>query len=169
FGRMLGSGINSRNNGCYPPNPDSEINSKLPQKFTGKERDSETRLDYFGARYYSAAQGRFISADAPFADQHSEDPQSWNLYSYVRNKPLTTYDPDGRQGIDNEALQEALKIPSDYVHGVVKGQINSIMGIDGGTPSLVGAILLVAGVQYQKAKNASERLGMEHSDVAVGV
>ena len=48
---------------------------------TGKERDAETGLDYFGARYYSGAQGRFTSPDRPFADQHRGDPQSWNLYS----------------------------------------------------------------------------------------
>jgi RHS repeat-associated protein len=54
-------------------------------KFTGKERDAETGLDYFGARYFSGAQGRFTSPDAPLADQHPEDPQSWNLYGYVRN------------------------------------------------------------------------------------
>jgi RHS repeat-associated protein len=58
---------------------------RLPQKFTGKERDTETalatNLDYFGARYYSGAQGRFLSPDEPFADQRTEDPQSWNLYS----------------------------------------------------------------------------------------
>ena len=51
-------------------------------KFTGKERDAETGLDYFGARYDSGVQGRFTSPDKPFADQHAEDPQSWNLYSY---------------------------------------------------------------------------------------
>ena len=33
--------------------------------FTGKERDAETGLDYFGARYMSAAQGRFTSPDLP--------------------------------------------------------------------------------------------------------
>jgi RHS repeat-associated protein len=31
--------------------------------FTGKERDAETGLDYFGARYFSGAQGRFTSQD----------------------------------------------------------------------------------------------------------
>lgn len=62
---------------------------------TGKERDSETGLDYFGARYMSAAQGRFKSPDAPFADQHSDDPQSWNLYAYGRNNPLKFVDPTG--------------------------------------------------------------------------
>ena len=63
---------------------------------TGKERDGETGLDYFGARYMSAAQGRFTSADAPFADQFVEDPQSWNLYAYTRNNPLRYIDDDGR-------------------------------------------------------------------------
>jgi RHS repeat-associated protein len=33
------------------------------QKFTSKERDIETALDYFLARYYSSAQGRFTSPD----------------------------------------------------------------------------------------------------------
>src|SRR5262249_27943211 len=56
-------------------------------KFTGKERDSETGLDYFGARYYSNLTGRFITPDKPFADQHKENPQTWNLYTYVRNNP----------------------------------------------------------------------------------
>lgn len=53
-------------------------------------------LDYFGARYYSGATGRFTSPDAPLLDQHPEDPQSWNLYSYVRNNPLRFTDPTGQ-------------------------------------------------------------------------
>ena len=65
-------------------------------RFTGKERDAETGLDYFGARYFSAAQGRFTSADKPFADQKVTDPQSWNLYAYTRNSPLRYIDVDGR-------------------------------------------------------------------------
>jgi RHS repeat-associated protein len=64
--------------------------------FTGKERDAESGLDYFGARHYSSATGRFMSPDPSgltFADE--TDPQSLNLYSYVRNHPLTLVDPDG--------------------------------------------------------------------------
>ncbi|HWQ55172.1 MAG TPA: RHS repeat-associated core domain-containing protein [Bryobacteraceae bacterium] len=64
-------------------------------KFTGKERDVETGLDYFGARYFSGAHGRFTSPDAPFADQDPADPQSWNLYAYGRNNPLLYTDPSG--------------------------------------------------------------------------
>ena len=52
FGRMLGSGVGGRGS-CYPDPPDANYDSRAPQKFTGKERDAETGLDYFGARYYS--------------------------------------------------------------------------------------------------------------------
>jgi RHS repeat-associated protein len=58
----------------------------VSQRFTGKERDSESVLDYFGARYYGSALGRFTSPDDG-SDQTPGDPQSWNLYSYVRNNP----------------------------------------------------------------------------------
>jgi RHS repeat-associated protein len=54
-------------------------------------------LDYFGSRYFSGAMGRFTSPDEPFADQDENDPQSWNLYSYVRNNPLRFTDPHGRE------------------------------------------------------------------------
>lgn len=66
---------------------------------TGKERDAETGLDYFGARYLSSAQGRFSSPDEPLIDQHQSDPQSWNLYGYVRNNPLKFTDSTGQDCI----------------------------------------------------------------------
>jgi RHS repeat-associated protein len=69
-------------------------------KFTGKERDAESGLDDFDARYYSSSLGRFVSADwsatpvpVPYAD--FKDPQSLNLYSYVRNLPTVRMDPNG--------------------------------------------------------------------------
>jgi len=66
-----------------------------PLYFTGKERDAESGNDYFGARYYASSLGRWLSPDRPFTDQHNTNPQSWNLYSYVRNNPLLMIDPDG--------------------------------------------------------------------------
>lgn len=66
-------------------------------KYTGKERDSETGLDYFGARYYGNVFGRFTSADEPFVHQDTSDPQSWNPYGYARNNPIRYVDADGRQ------------------------------------------------------------------------
>lgn len=65
--------------------------------FTGKERDAESGLDYFGARYLSAAQGRFTSPDR--VEGQLENPQSWNKYAYVKNNPLALVDPDGNRDI----------------------------------------------------------------------
>jgi RHS repeat-associated protein len=70
------------------------------QKFTAKERDAETGLDYFGARYMSSAQGRFTSPDGPLLDQSSNEPQSWNIYAYGRNNPLRFTDPTGTTTCD---------------------------------------------------------------------
>ena len=74
--------------------------------FTGKERDAETGLDYFVTRYYSGVQGRFSSPDSFGYDQRPGDPQSWNLYGYVRNSPLRYTDPDGRACVSDENGKE---------------------------------------------------------------
>ncbi len=78
----------------------------LNYKFTGKERDTESNVDNFGARYDSPALGRFMSvdwsarpADVPYADL--DDPQSLNLYTYVRNNPLSRIDDDGHGPVDD--------------------------------------------------------------------
>jgi RHS repeat-associated protein len=80
---------------------------------TGKQRDTESGLDYFGARYYGSALGRFTSADwsatpepVPYADL--TNPQSLNLYVYVQNNPLKNRDLDGHVcvfGIGNTCTQ----------------------------------------------------------------
>jgi len=66
-------------------------------RYTGKERDTESGLDYFDARYLGSSMGRFMSPDPSgliYADLRS--PQSLNLYSYVRNNPLIYTDPTGK-------------------------------------------------------------------------
>jgi RHS repeat-associated protein len=65
-------------------------------KFTGKERDSESGLDNFGARYFESSLGRFMSADPGNAGANIHDPQSWNAYAYVGNSPATLTDPSGK-------------------------------------------------------------------------
>lgn len=74
--------------------------TSMRYKFTGKERDQESGLDYFGARYYASSLGRFVSPDwsskpedVPYAQM--DDPQSLNLYGYVGNNPLNRTDADG--------------------------------------------------------------------------
>ncbi|MGH9690166.1 MAG: RHS repeat-associated core domain-containing protein [Candidatus Acidiferrales bacterium] len=64
-------------------------------EFTGNERDSKSDLDNFGARYDSSAMGRFMSPDPGNAGADPSNPQSWNMYSYVMNDPLTLTDPTG--------------------------------------------------------------------------
>jgi RHS repeat-associated protein len=94
-------------------------------KFTGKERDVETGLDYFGARYFSGGMGRFTSADPhspmmiaqmataaglPYEaarsqmDEFLENPQNWNKYTYTLNNPLRFVDPLGETPVDGHHL-----------------------------------------------------------------
>jgi RHS repeat-associated protein len=79
------------------------------QKFTGEERDNETGLDYFGARYYASAAGRFASIDPLAASAKAANPQTWNRYSYALNSPLRYADPSGMDVEDSEY--------NDYVFG----------------------------------------------------
>jgi RHS repeat-associated protein len=66
-----------------------------PTRFTGKERDTESGFDYFGARYYASRTGRFTTVDPGHVGGNIFDPQSWNAYAYARNNPLRFVDPTG--------------------------------------------------------------------------
>jgi RHS repeat-associated protein len=92
FGQEIPTTWNGRTDD--QPDPSQTI------KFTGKERDAETGLDFFEARYMSSAQGRFMSPDwsakiEPVPYAKLDNPQSLNLYSYVGNNPLRNIDADG--------------------------------------------------------------------------
>jgi len=83
-------------------------------KFTGKERDPESGLDDFDARFYSSPFGRFMTpdweakpTDVPYAN--FGNPQSLNLYSYVQNNPTTVGDPDGHAGPELQELEELIE------------------------------------------------------------
>ncbi len=87
-------------------------------KFTNKERDAESGLDFFLARHYSSNLGRFLQPDEfaggpvdvfssndplppgplPYAD--IVNPQSLNKYTYTYNNPLRYVDPGGHAGVD---------------------------------------------------------------------
>jgi RHS repeat-associated protein len=82
-------------------------------KFTGKERDSESGLDNFGARFDASSLGRFMSPDwsageapVPYADP--DEPQSLNLYAYAQNNPTSLVDTDGHKLIVAPELQAAV-------------------------------------------------------------
>ena len=63
-------------------------------RFSGKERDDETGLYYFGARYYAPWLGRWTSSDpAGFVSGP-------NLFRYCANNPVMLSDPTGMQEMD---------------------------------------------------------------------
>jgi RHS repeat-associated protein len=86
--------------------------------FTGKERDAESGNDYFGARYYNSATGRFLSPDSLAISKSLANPQSWNKYSYTFNNPVGLTDPDGHW-------------PTDTHHQINSDVFSSILGAHG--------------------------------------
>ena len=93
FGEELFAGVGTRTNGRgYAASAQQDGQRK---QFGSKERDIETGLDYFGARYYSSMQGRFTSVDE--APSKLINPQTLNKYRYALNNPLYHIDPDGNQ------------------------------------------------------------------------
>jgi RHS repeat-associated protein len=90
--------------------------------FTGKERDAESGNDYFGARYYSSAVGRWTSPDPSPNGVSFGNPQSWNLYAYVLNNPLRLIDNNGMWATDVHA-QIVTYALQDYVSA---GELNEL-------------------------------------------
>jgi len=120
---------------------------------TGKERDSESGNDYFGARYYASSMGRFMSPDYDEADDDPEpvpyaaleNPQTLNLYTYGRNNPLGGVDVDGHDG-DGPGVVAAVEtgleaadvfVKSVWAEGVASGWLPAAGG--GAAVSLGGA------------------------------
>ncbi|MGA2832005.1 MAG: RHS repeat-associated core domain-containing protein [Terracidiphilus sp.] len=101
--------------------------------FTGKERDTESGNDYFGARYYASAMGRFLSPDwasdptaVPYATY--ANPQTLNLYNYMRNNPLGGVDPDGHCGGPDDPCSDNLSV--GQVTNIVFNETQSLSGND---------------------------------------
>jgi RHS repeat-associated protein len=106
------------------------VETRVRSRCTGKERDSESGLDMFGARYYGSSLGRFMTPDwaakptaVPYA--YFGDPQSLNLYSYVGNNPLKRADPDGHCPSDNPNCGKMQPNPVANVNSEVKQAVNN--------------------------------------------
>jgi RHS repeat-associated protein len=98
----------------YYPFGDTRIESgeyENDYTYTGKERDEDTELLYYEARYYDSGIGRFISIDPWSGD--ITDPQSLNKYAYVRNNPLKYVDPEGEA----------------YVSSFFQGQLTNFLNV----------------------------------------
>jgi len=122
-----------------------------PYRSTGKERDAESGNDYFGARYYASAMGRFMSPDwsakiVPVPYAKLGNPQSLNLYAYLLNNPLAGIDADGHDmqcgsnvgqcSKDLKKLAPGTKVDADgTVHkpGAFRRLVNDVSGHGAGT------------------------------------
>jgi RHS repeat-associated protein len=115
-----------------------------PFHFTGKERDAESGLDYFGARYFASSTGRWMSpdwADKPEAVPYSSsgNPQSLNLYQYVLNNPLSQKDDDGHEIVFADGLKNS-QLVRDSVSAILanpntSGYLSGYVGKD--APTLI--------------------------------
>jgi len=100
---------------------------------TGKERDTESGNDYFGARYYASSMGRWLSPDwypgpAPIPYANIYDPQTLNLYMYAGNNPLNRFDFDGHNWFGDFAQGLADSTYRPIVH-IVEHPIATAEGI----------------------------------------
>ena len=70
--------------------PQGNLSAAVPYTFSAKERDSETGLSYFGARYYTSDLSIWLSVD-PMSDKFP----SLSPYVYCANNPVKLVDPNG--------------------------------------------------------------------------
>ena len=124
---LSGASVDTNENGDilqltdYYPYGDERIEDTLTDfhndyTYTGKERDEDTKLLYYEARYYNSHIGRFISIDPWSGD--ITDPQSLNKYAYVRNNPLKYTDPSGMFNVETGEVEE------DDTLSSITGEIN---------------------------------------------
>lgn len=129
----------------------------IRQKFTGYERDDETDLDYAKARMFGSSQGRFTSPDDFLNDTHVSDPQSWNLYIYVRNNPLRLTDPEGKKGeitsrYDKKTGVTTITITASFALYSVAGQNISRKELESYKKNLIDGIKAAFDGTYKDAK-----------------
>jgi len=127
------------------------------KRFAGKEKDAETGLSYFGARYEDPRTGRFISVDPvgavdPRTSKTNEalllNPQRLNPYAYALNNPYRYFDRDGRE----------VKSTFDKDKGVV-----TTTDLDSGKTSIMRA--KSGGKPFGKAIEKGEYDILNHPDV----
>ncbi|CAM4076812.1 SpvB/TcaC N-terminal domain-containing protein [Zobellia nedashkovskayae] len=128
----------------------SDVDLSLKRyRFSGKERDDETGLYYFGARYYAAWLGRWTSSDpAGFVD-------GLNTFNYVSNKPINKVDPLGEQ--EEEPSKASDK--SKDVAGIAKEAHRKVVSVQ--TNVLIPAKVLKAFRQAKEVIKGNNELRQE--------
>ena len=114
----------------------------LRQQFTGQQRDEETGLDYFWARNYSAACGRFLGLDTYWGSGISQDPQTWSRFAYVMGNPLLYTDPSGRQAVP---IPPVGRVPETQCASLVIAELHQY-GYPGGLDDYLNSAVGILGV-----------------------
>lgn len=92
---------------------DPATQAKFEKGFTNHEQTDPSGLIYMQSRFYLPMYGRFASPDGPGNDQHFEQTQSWNTYSYLQNDPTMRIDPTGEVGI-SDVLNLVMNLSTAY-------------------------------------------------------
>jgi len=177
----------------YYPFGESKVASgdESAYQYSGKERDANTGLDYFGARYYNPSTGRWLSADPAHQDI--------SPYLYTSNSPVSRIDPSGLWYMDftdyfsdkyykppaitsvhaTEDENGNLTIfeirddhdPTLYIYDTPGGNIIKAINLDShpGLRSIIHSALLKAGINPEKAANALYPDYTRWRDLALGV
>ena len=120
--------------------------------FSAKERDAETGLSYFGARYYSSDLSIWLSVDPMAAKYPSTSP-----YAYCRNNPIRLVDPNGM--FDNEA--KATRVRNRAARKYGEGRVSDVYNntIDGGKADYAFSIYGKGKTKYSRSGGTNENGG----------
>ncbi len=142
-------------------------------KFSGKERDASTGLDYFGARYYESTSGRWLSVD-PMADKYP----GWSSYNYVEDNPERNVDPDGME-IGDYYKQDGTYLGSDsqnddkaYIaSGVKKNEYGLVTSADNASELNYtnSELMMLAAVAFSESSVTQNSVGEKYGIASAGI
>jgi RHS repeat-associated protein len=149
-------------------------------EFAGKERDDESMMDYFGARYYSSPNYRWVSVDPALSkDKAIMNPQLWNLYSFCANNPVSVTDPNGESIYGSEEayglIQEIFESYAWMLTRDADGHIRFIHAISDedisqlaiNHPELQELILAIMDTRYKILFQTGDKISTSKGDVPI--
>jgi len=151
---------------------DGSVSSRR-YRYTGKEKDEETGLYYYGARYYAPWLGRWTAADPSGL---SDGP---NVYAYVGNNPVNDVDPNGNEDKKSSFFANSAAFsyaPSEHdifptSRGVDTGSAvkdfgwNLLHSVNNLATIPFNAVTEAIGYTSDAARWAAKKVGMNDSDI----